>query len=51
MKSIIGLQLLIAFYLKGNMDKLWILVSNLQVIVYMPLYRVTFPANLDIYLK
>jgi hypothetical protein len=40
-----------AILLKGSKDKLLGLISILQVIVYMPIYKVSIPANLQIFLR
>ena len=49
-KSILILEIFAAVVLKGQKSKMWMLLSVLQVIVYVPVYKVDFPANLQIYL-
>ena len=44
------IQLIVVVTLKGQKDKLLILISCLQTVVYMPIYRVNFPANTLIYM-
>ena len=40
-----------SFFLKQQKDKLWGMLSALQVIVYMPIYKVEIPAHLEIFLN
>jgi hypothetical protein len=39
------IQILAAFFLKFNANLMWVLLGTLQVIVYMLIYKVRFPAN------
>ena len=50
-KWLLIIQMVAALILRGQRDKMWILISTLQVIVYLTIYNVDFPANLSIYLN
>ena len=49
-KSCVIIQLLAALFLKCNTNLMWNLISLLQVIVYLLIYAIRFPANVQIYL-
>ena len=44
-------QLVASYFLKQQKDKLWVMISALQVIVYMPIYQADVPATLEIFLE
>ena len=50
-KLIMILQIILTLILKSQKDKLWILISVMQIMVYLPIYKVGIPPNLDIYLS
>lgn len=50
-KALLIIQFAIMMVLKGQKDKLWAMLLALQVIVYLPIYAVDYPGNVQIFLK
>ena len=44
-------QIVSAVFLKAGSEKLVGLILSLQIVAYLPLYRVDFPAELELYLN
>ena len=48
---VVIIQLICSQFLKSQLDKLWIAIITLQIIVYFPIYQVNFPSNTLIFLE
>jgi hypothetical protein len=51
MKSLLILQIILLALINGSKEKLWAMISVLQIAVYLPIYAVDIPANVLIFLK
>ena len=51
MKSILILQIILLALINRSKEKFWAMISVLQIAVYIPIYGVSIPANVLIFLK
>ena len=46
-KSLVSLNFILSFLMSLSMSFLWSMINCLQMIVYLPLFNITFPAKLN----
>lgn len=51
MKAIMIIEIVLVGALSGSKEKLWAMISVLQIAVYLPIYEIDIPANVLIFLK
>lgn len=50
LKALMLIQIIAALLLKGSKNRLYSMIYALQMMVYTPIFKVTIPANLIIFL-